>query len=145
MLGDVLYNRGAAQPGFFEDGGARFPDNLDEDLQIRLFSLTADVEGDGDIDLVMLPHEFFGSSSPFVGHPCLFVNQGGAQGATEGVFVKDPNFFRNGATPYDTFISSGGALFDLDGDGDQEFYVGSSGGIVNPLNTDDFLLKNVLL
>lgn len=141
----MLYNRGAAQPGFFEDGGARFPDNLDEDLQIRLFSLTADVEGDGDIDLVMLPHEFFGSSSPFVGHPCLFVNQGGAQGATEGVFVKDPNFFRNGATPYDTFISSGGALFDLDGDGDQEFYVGSSGGIVNPLNTDDFLLKNVLL
>ncbi|MGB0953617.1 MAG: FG-GAP repeat domain-containing protein [Planctomycetota bacterium] len=143
--GDVLYNRGAVQPGFFEDGGTRFPDTFDEDLQIRLFSLTADIEGDGDLDIVMMPHEFFGSTSPFVGQPCLFLNQGGAQGGTEGVFIKDINFFHAGANPLDTFVSSGGALFDLDQDGDLEFYVGSSGGIVNPLNTEDFLLENVLL
>ncbi len=143
--GDVLFNSGASNPGTFVDAGTRFPDQYDEDLQIRLFSLTADVDADGDLDVIMMPHEFFSSTGYLVGQPGLFVNQGGAQGGILGSFLKDLNFFHNGANPYGTFVSSGGALFDLDSDGDLEFYVGSSGGIVNPLATGDFLLENVLL
>ncbi|PCJ53494.1 MAG: hypothetical protein COA70_09375 [Planctomycetota bacterium] len=143
--GDVLYNKGAASPGVFEDAGTRFPDTYDEDLIIRLFSLTADVDSDGDIDVIILPHEFFGSVVPFVGQPVLFINQGGAQGGVVGEFLKDLNFFRSGGVPLNTFVSGGGALFDLDNDGDLEFYVGNQGGIVNPLNSGDFLLENVIL
>jgi len=145
FAGDVLYNKGATAPGVFEDGGARFPDAYDEDLIIRLFSLTADVDSDGDIDVIILPHEFFGSVVPFVGQPVLFINQGGAQGGVVGEFLKDLNFFRSGGVPLNTFISGGGALFDLDNDGDLEFYAGSQGGIINPLNTGDFLLENIVL
>lgn len=140
--GDVLYNKGAAQPGVFEDGGSRFPDTFDEDLQIRLFSLTGDVDGDGDLDLFILPHEFFGTLAPFVGQPTLFVNQGNAQGGVEGEFVKDSDFFRSGGTPLETYVSAGGTLLDLDGDGDLEFFGTSTGGIINPLKTDAFLLGN---
>ena len=145
QAGDVLYNRGAIAPGFFEDGGTRFPDNYDEDLIIRLFSLTADVDSDGDLDVLILPHEFFGSVTPFVGHPGLFLNQGGAQGGTVGEFLKDLNFFQSGGSPIETFVGSGAALFDLDGDGDLEIYVGAQGGIIDPFKTDDYLLENVIL
>lgn len=145
QAGDVLYNRGAVAPGFFEDGGTRFPDNYDEDLIIRLFSFTADVDSDGDLDVLMLPHEFFGSVTPFVGHPGLFVNQGGAQGGTVGVFQKDMNFFQAGGSPIETFVGSGAALFDLNGDGDLEIYIGAQGGIIDPFKTDDYLLENVIL
>ncbi|MHC4824028.1 MAG: FG-GAP repeat domain-containing protein [Planctomycetota bacterium] len=145
QAGDVLYNRGAIAPGSFEDGGTRFPDTYDEDLIIRLFSFTADVDSDGDLDVLMLPHEFFGSATPFVGHPGLFVNQGGAQGGAVGVFLKDTGFFQAGGSTIETFVGSGAALFDLDGDGDLEIYVGSQGGIIDPLKTEDYLLGNVIL
>ena len=141
--GDMLLNFGLANPGVFYDAPSLFPDMMHEHLGIRLGIETGDVDLDGDQDVIINPHEFFGSGSlPFVGHPVLFLNQGGAQGGTVGNFVEDTNFWVLG--PSATFISYYGKLFDADGDLDLDYYVPSYGGIMDPLNLADRLLINNL-
>jgi hypothetical protein len=145
FTGDVLLNRGAAQPGAFADApAADWPETADPELLLRLWIETGDVDADGDLDVLVLPHEFFQPSGSVGGYPGLFLNLGGAQGGTVGRFAKDPGFFTAGGAPYADFIAGDGALFDLDGDGDQEFYVSSQGGIFVPTKTQDLLLRNSL-
>ncbi|HIA38168.1 MAG TPA: VCBS repeat-containing protein, partial [Planctomycetes bacterium] len=141
--GDMLLNYGALNPGVFYDSPTLFPDVLHEHLGIRLGIETGDVDLDGDQDVIMHPHEFFGNGAfPFVGRPVLFLNQGGAQGGAIGEFAEDPNFWVLG--PFTTFISYYGKLFDADGDLDLDYYVPNYGGIVDPTNTaDHFLINNL--
>ncbi|MDE0586556.1 MAG: VCBS repeat-containing protein, partial [Planctomycetota bacterium] len=139
--GDMLLNYGLADPGVFYDAPSLFPDVMHEHLGIRLGIETGDVDLDGDQDVIIHPHEFFGSGSfPFVGRPVLFLNQGGAQGGTIGNFAEDTNFWVLG--PFTTFISYYGTLFDADGDLDLDCYVPNYGGIVDPSNLQDKLLIN---
>ena len=138
---DLLINDGL---GNFTDSPGNFPDTLDPNLGIRLGITTGDVDLDGDIDIIVEPHEFFGTTSfpPFVGHPELFLNQGGAQGGATGQFVKDSSFWAPGMLA--TFICYNGILFDADGDLDLDYYAPSFGGIVDPSNLQDRLLRNTL-
>jgi hypothetical protein len=132
-----------SQPGVYYDAASLFPDALHEHLGIRLGIETGDVDMDGDQDVIIHPHEFFGSGAlPFVGRPVLFLNQGGAQGGTLGRFDEDMSFWVPG--PSATFISYYGRLFDADGDLDLDYYVPSYGGILNPYNLQDRLLINNL-
>ncbi len=145
QAGDLLYNQGPAQPGVFLDAPpSQWPETLDQELLLRLWLETGDVDNDGDTDVVVLPHEFFQQSGAVGGYPGLFLNLGGAQGGAVGTFAKDPSFFLESGAPVADFISGGGALFDADGDGDLEFYVSSQGGIFVPTNTQDRLLRNAL-
>lgn len=137
---DLLLNNGF---GLFTDAPSNFPDTLDPNLGIRLGITTGDVDLDGDLDIIVEPHEFFGTGfPPFVGHPELFLNQGGAQGGTTGEFIKDSDFWAPGMMA--TFICYNGILFDADGDLDLDYYAPSSGGIVDPSNLQDRLLRNTL-
>jgi hypothetical protein len=141
--GDMLLNFGASNPGYFYDAPTLFPDVLHEHLGIRLGIETGDVDLDGDQDVIMHPHEFFGTGSfPFVGRPVLFLNQGGAQGGPIGKFAEDTNFWVLG--PFATFVSYYGKLVDLDGDLDLDYYVPNYGGIVDPSNLQDKVLINNL-
>jgi hypothetical protein len=139
--GDLLINGGAGAPGFFADADAtHFPDEFNDNLTIRNYAVSDDLDGDGDRDLIVLPHEFMGSQGGLVGHPSLFLNQGNAQGGVTGHFVEDPNFWAPGAT----FVASGGLLADLDGDGDRDFYASSIGGVLAANKVQDYLLLNQL-
>jgi hypothetical protein len=139
--GDLLINRGAAAPGYFDDADAtHFPDQFDDNLTIRNYAVSDDIDGDGDRDLIVLPHEFMGSQGGLVGHPTLFLNQGNAQGGRTGSFIEDPNFWIAGAT----FVAGGGLLADLDGDGDRDFYASSIGGVLAANKVQDYLLINQL-
>jgi hypothetical protein len=137
--GDLLINRGSGAPGYFDDADAtHFPDQFDDNLTIRNYAVSDDIDGDGDRDLIVLPHEFMGTQGGLVGHPSLFVNQGNAQGGRTGTFVVDPNFWVAGTT----FVAGGGLIADLDGDGDRDFYAASIGGVIAANKVQDYLILN---
>ncbi|MBT7012714.1 MAG: VCBS repeat-containing protein [Planctomycetes bacterium] len=140
--GDLLMNRGAAAPGFFDDKNANWIPNGDPDCVINIGVQTADLDLDGDLDIMLFPSEWFGTGTfPFVGHPTLFLNQGGAQNGIEGMFEKDPTFWTPG--PIQTLFTSSGALFDADADGDVDFYVPCTGGIAVDKTNDYFFLNRL--
>ena len=139
--GDLLLNSGASAPGLFVDAPNNWLATNDPELIVNLGLTLGDVDMDGDNDIILHPSEWFGSSfPPFVGHPTLFLNQGGAQGGINGEFVKDAAFWTPG--PLVTFFTYYGALFDADSDGDLDFYTPSYGGIVDPSKTQDYLMIN---
>lgn len=138
--GELLLNRGAAQPGHFTNESSRLPGLTGPEFTIVLGATAGDPDLDGDADLVLNVHEFFGGPTGLVGGPMLFVNQGGAQGGNEGDFRRDTAFFRN----FGTFICPDGAFFDADGDGDLEYYAVAQGGIVDPTKTQDKLGRGAL-
>ena len=139
--GDLMINLGAGAPGHFVDADAtRFPDAFDDNLTIRNYAVSGDVDGDGDIDLIVLPHEFMGSQGSLVGSPALFVNQGGAQGGFVGSFVEESGFWAPGTS----FVAGGALLADLDNDGDLDLLGTSIGGVIQANKVQDGLLLNQL-
>ncbi|MBC8370945.1 MAG: VCBS repeat-containing protein [Planctomycetes bacterium] len=140
--GDLLINMGATNPGYFTNNNSQFPVASNEHMKIASNVTVGDIDLDGDIDIIMQSAEFFGSSFPFIGHPLLFVNQGGLQNGSEGDFIEDAAFWVNG--PFATYTSRQGVLFDADADGDLDYYSPNYGGIVDPTNTTDYFLINNL-
>ncbi len=92
-----------ADGAFFSDSGQSL-DNANSD-EVAL----GDVDGDGDLDA------FVAESGPST----VWINQGGDQAGTEGVF-------NDSGQSLGSDISSGVALGDLDGDGDLDAFVANS-------------------
>ncbi|MCZ6596287.1 MAG: VCBS repeat-containing protein [Planctomycetota bacterium] len=123
LSGDVLINLGGIPgmtEGVFADNPASFLDiGIGLGEKIRLGVQAADIDGDGDKDVLLLVHD-----SVIPGFPMqqgLFLNDGGAQGGAEGAFVKQTWFDPANA------IVSGAAFLDIDGDGDLEIVLTANG------------------
>jgi len=115
---DVWINQGGAQGGLigsFVDDSASFLEPLGG-AGIRLRVRTADVDLDGDPDVLVATHDFFPAAQQM-----LFLNQGGRQGGTLGVFERDVTFDVGG------FVAGDVAIFDADGDGAPEMVIVSNG------------------
>jgi hypothetical protein len=96
--------RAPAQAISFVDSGQVLGDQVSNDVAL------GDVDGDGDLDALVANTGF-----PTVGASRLWINQGGSQGGTAGLFVESPQDFgaRN---------TRAVALGDLDGDGDLDAF-----------------------
>ncbi len=84
----------------------------------------ADIDADGDLDALFLNNP----ADP----NALFINQGGAQGGTQGDFVERTT----GPVVTDNANSRGGAFADVDADGDLDLFVS------NGSNNDNFMYLN---
>jgi hypothetical protein len=116
--GDVLRNLGPAAEGFFGDDPTTPLEVFDPADAIRLAVEVGDIDADGDADFLVCVHDLFNGASHM-----LMLNQGAAQGGSEGAFVKQTWF-----DPGD-FVSFGGALLDLENDGDLDVFMGANGVI----------------
>ncbi|MEM7233598.1 MAG: VCBS repeat-containing protein, partial [Planctomycetota bacterium] len=106
----VLVNQGGAQEGAMgEFAAARFPMPVEGQGLVRLGLETADVDADGDIDILYPIHEFGAGE-----HPDLYFNQGGLQGGQIGSFLLDESFESIPGVYSDL------ATGDIDGDGDRD-------------------------
>ena len=103
---------------------------------------TGDVDLDGDTDIILTPMEWFGPGpNGTVGIPTLYLNGGGAQGGTEGIFAKDWSFLPTTAP----FMVHRASLFDADGDGDLDFYSCGFGSITgSPAGFQDHFFLNLI-
>lgn len=105
----VYFNQGGAQAGTlgnFADSGQALGNNDSEGLDL------ADIDGDGDIDALVGN----GNSQP----NRLWLNQGGNQGGTEGIFADSGQALGNRN-------STGLRIGDLDGDSDLDSFVVNRG------------------
>ena len=139
---DLLINRGASDPGVFDDAPLNLPDAYDPFLPVRLGVETGDVDLDGDTDIILTPMEWFGPGpNGTVGIPTLYLNGGGAQGGTEGIFAKDWSFLPT----TEPFMVHRASLFDADGDGDLDFYSCGFGSITgSPAGFQDHFFLNLI-
>jgi hypothetical protein len=120
--GDVLFNVGGKQggtEGIFVDNPQSFLEPFSLDNGIRMSANAADLEGDGDLDVLVTVHDGFINGT----QQLLFRNGGGSSGGIAGAFAQDPLF-----DPADAIIS-GAALFDLEGDGDVDILLPVNGVI----------------
>ncbi len=118
--GDVLINIGALQggpEGVFFDNPLSFLEPFSLDNGIRMSVNAADLDADGDSDVLCTVHDGFVSGT----QQLLFYNQGGSQNGVEGFFLQDALF-----DPADAIIS-GAALFDAEGDGDVDMLLPVNG------------------
>lgn len=133
LSGDLYINQGGDQGGTL---GFLLEDTL-SDLEIstpadwiRLGVQAEDLDADGDLDVFMPVHDLFSGANQL-----LFLNQGGAQGGTLGVLVREFAF-----DPGD-YISYAASIFDVDDDGDQDVLQAASGVVSgDPLLGDDMRL-----
>lgn len=110
--GDVLINQGGAQggrPGMFLDRPAAIEETPMVSEAIRLGPLAADVDGDGRTDVMFRVHDL-----PPGGEQPLFRGTG-------------QRFLRAASIDTGSFVAAGGAFTDVDGDGDQDLLLTSSG------------------
>lgn len=106
----VWINQGGPQggaPGVFEDSGQNLGQNLG--LAVAL----GDLDGDLDLDAFVIEDDATGNT--------VWLNQGGAQGGTLGVFASSGQAFGDD-------LSSSAALADVDGDTDLDAYIARSIG-----------------
>jgi hypothetical protein len=118
---DVMINQGGAQggtQGVFVDDPASFLEATTGADGIRLTIQAADIDVDGDLDVLVTVHELGGADHG------LFLNQGGAQNGVVGKFVRQTWF-----DPGDV-ISFGATIFDMDHDGDLEILMTAGGSII---------------
>jgi hypothetical protein len=118
---DVLVNQGGLQggtEGVFHDDQASFLEANTPADAIRLTIHAADIESDGDLDVLVTVHDLFLGADQ-----ALYLNQGGAQGGITGTMVRQLWY-----DPGD-FISYGAVLFDMDHDGDLDVLQTANGVI----------------
>jgi hypothetical protein len=104
----LLLNLGGLQGGemgTFEPGA--FPMIAAGQSPVRLGLQTADVDVDGDADLLFAVHELGADE-----RPDLYINQGGSQGGVRGEFRRDASL------PLASGVYQSLPLADMDGDGD---------------------------
>jgi len=118
----VLVNLGGDQggpEGVFVDNPVSFLEPSTLDNIIRMSVNAADLDADGDLDVLVTVHDGFVSGT----QQLLFINDGFAQGGSEGFFTQDSAF-----DPADAIIS-GAALLDIEGDGDVDLLLPVNGVI----------------
>jgi hypothetical protein len=132
----IMINQGG---GVFAEDAVHFPQLTEEGELVRTGLDVADVDGDGDVDILYGVHfEFSSTGGGLVGHSLLFLNQGGVQGGTLGHYAVDPSFPAIGAyVPLDV------VLFDLEHDGDLDAVLLSRCDFFDG-KTQDALLRNDL-
>ncbi|MCB9898111.1 MAG: VCBS repeat-containing protein [Planctomycetes bacterium] len=110
--GELFVNQGGAQAGtlgfLLEDTTSELEISTPADW-IRLSVVTADMDADGDPDVIMGVHDLFAGADQLI-----FLNQGGVQMGVAGSLVRQTWF-----DPGD-FICYGVAAFDADHDGDRD-------------------------
>ncbi|MEM7308037.1 MAG: VCBS repeat-containing protein [Planctomycetota bacterium] len=139
---DLLINFGVGPTGSvgFGDGAIFVPLDLGPATKIRLGLDVADVEGDGDPDVLIAIHQLFDEKTGFpAGDAVLLLNQGGAQGGALGDFLTDSNFDLTGQG----FVCSDVSFGDADQDGDPDIYLGNSGTVLGGTPSDVLLLNGL--
>jgi hypothetical protein len=137
----LLLNQGPIGPGgtpVFSDGSANVPASLGTASNVRISTDVGDIEGDGDLDVVVGVHQLFDSMGNPGGYTALLVNQAGLQAGVQGVFALDATF-----TSTELFVDADVALADYDLDGDLDVYVANRGDLFQ-INFEDELLRNDL-
>jgi len=138
--GDVLINQGGLQGGLqgkFLDNPSSFLEANNFSDGIRLSVVADDLDADGDADVIVTVHDLFAGADQM-----LFLNQGAAQGGTEGAFVRQTWFDPTGSGlgGLGDFICWGSCAFDADHDGDREVIL-CGNGVVGSDPVDQFTTR----
>ena len=131
----LMRNQGG---GFFVEDQAAFPQLIAEGELIRLGLDVADIENDGDMDVLFSVHFELDGVGGMVGQSLLFLNRGGVQGGTQGTFELDTTFPMIGP-----FIAPDALFADIDHDGNMDVFITSFGDFFGGAPQDRLLLNDL--